>query len=92
MYFDVLKVVYGCLHSRISLQRRFYNRKQLEGESLIGSSHALMDLMDQIGKIDIQAAAKASKDLHGPFCDGVRVQALRIRLRDLIYANPQWTI
>lgn len=90
--FDVLKDVYGSLHSRISLQRRFFNRKQLEGESLIDYSHALMELMDQISKIDVQTALKSAKDLRDQFCDGVRDQALRIRLRDLINVNPQWTI
>lgn len=90
--FDVLKDVYGCMHSRISLQRRFFNRKQFEGESLIDYSHALMDLMDQIIKNDAQAASHSSKDLRDQFCDGVREQALRMRLRDLIHVNPEWTI
>lgn len=87
--FHVLKEVYGCMHSRITLQRRFYNRKQLEGESLLDYSHALMDLMDQVAKTD---AHVATKDLRDQFCDGVKDQALRIRLRDLVNANPMWTI
>lgn len=87
--FGVLKEVYGCLHSRITLQRKFYNRKQLEGESFLDYSHALMDLMDQVVKTD---AHVASKDLRDQFCDGVRDQALRIRLRDFVNANPHWTI
>lgn len=87
--FNVLKEVYGCMHSRISLQRKFYNRKQLEGESLLDYSHALMDLMDQVVKTDANVAAK---DLRDQFCDGVKDQALRIRLRDLVNANPMWTI
>ncbi|XP_039858603.1 uncharacterized protein LOC120715604 [Simochromis diagramma] len=90
--FDTLKEMYSCLDSHISLQRRFFNRKQLEGESLIDFSHSLMALMDQIIKTDEEAARKASKDLRDQFCDGVRDQTLRIRLRDLINANPQWRI
>lgn len=91
--FDTLKEVYGCLHSHISLQRCFFfNHKQQEGESLIDYSHALMDLMDQIIKIDHQAASKAPEDLHDQFCDGIRDQALRVRLRDLVNTNLQWTI
>lgn len=87
--FDVLKDVYGCMHSRITLQRKFFNRKQLEGESLLDYSHALMELMDQVVKTD---AHVATKDLRDQFCEGVRDQALRIRLRDLVNANPTWTI
>lgn len=91
--FKVLKEVYGCMHSHIALQRRFYNRKQLEGETLIDYSHSLMDLMDMITKNDAQAASiAASKDLRDQFCDGVRDQALKIRLRDLVNTNPNWTI
>lgn len=91
--FKILKEVYGCMHSHIVLQRRFYNRRQLEGESLIDFSHSLMDLMDLITKTDAQAASiAASKDLRDQFCDGVRDQALKIRLRDLVNANPNWTI
>lgn len=90
--FDALKEVYGCSYSRISLQRRFFNRKQQEGESLIDYSHALMDLMDQISKTEGQASDKCLKDLRDQFCDGVRDQALRVRLRDTIHINPQWTI
>lgn len=91
--FKVLKDVYGCMHSHIALQRRFYNRRQQEGESLIDFSHSLMDLMDLISKSDAQAAsAAAAKDLRDQFCDGVRDQSLKIRLKDLINANPTWTI
>lgn len=88
--FKVLKEVYGCMHSHIVLQRRFYNHRQLEGESLIDFSHSLMDL---ITKTDAQAASiAASKDLRDQFCDGVRDQPLKIRLRDLVTVNPNWTI
>lgn len=91
--FKVLKDVYGCMHSHIALQRRFYNRRQQEGESLIDFSHSLMDLMDSISKSDAQAASMAAaKDLRDQFCDGVRDQSLRIRLRDLVNTNPNWTI
>lgn len=91
--FKVLKEVYGCMHSHIMLQRRFFNRRQLEGESLIDFSHSLMDLMDSITKTDAHAASiAASRDLRDQFCDGVRDQALKVRLRDLVNANPNWTI
>lgn len=90
--FDVLREVYGCLHSHVSLQRRFFNRKQQEGESLLDYSHALMDLMDQVVKTDGQANAKSQKDLRDQFCDGVRDPSLRTRLQDLVQLNPRWTI
>lgn len=91
--FKVLKEVYGCMHTHIALQRRFYNRRQQEGESLIDFSHSLMDLMDLINKSDAHAASiAASKDLRDQFCDGVRDPSLKMRLRDLVNANPNWTI
>lgn len=91
--FEALKEVYGCKHSHIALQRRFYNRRQLEGETLVEFSHSLMDLMDLITKTDAQAASiAASKDLRDQFCDGVRDTALKIRLRDFVNTNPDWTI
>lgn len=91
--FKVLKEVYGCKHSHVALQRNFFNRRQLEGESLIDFSHSLMDLMGMIVKSDAQAASfAASKDLRDQFCEGVRDQALKIRLRDLVNVNPTWTI
>ncbi|XP_041850700.1 uncharacterized protein LOC121645957 [Melanotaenia boesemani] len=90
--FDALTEVYGCHHSRILLQRKFFNRKQYEGESLVEYSHSLMDLMEQIMKTDNQAASKASKDLRDQFCEGVRNPALRMRLKDLVNANSQWTV
>lgn len=91
--FDVLKDVYGSVHSHINLQRRFYNRKQNDGESVIDYSHALMDLMDMITKNGAQAASvAASKDLRDQFCDGIRDPVLKIRLRDLVNTHPNWTI
>lgn len=90
--FDVLREVYGCLHSHVSLQRRFFNRKQQEGEPLIDFSHALMDLMDQVVKSDDQASIKSQKDLRDQFCEGVRDPSLRTRLQDLVKLNSEWTI
>ena len=48
--FNVLRELYGSSYSHISLQRKFFNRKQVEGESLLEYSHALMILMDQVNK------------------------------------------
>lgn len=90
--FKVLREIYGCSHSHISLQRRFFNRKQQEGESLLDYSHALMTLMDQIVKSNELAHVKSQKDLRDQFCDGVRDQNLGVRLRDQIRLHPNWTI
>lgn len=90
--FKVLREVYGCSHSLISLQRRFFNRKQREHESLLDYSHALMSLMDQIVDSDEQAKPKAEKELRDQFCEGVRDHNLGIRLRDKVRVHPQWTI
>lgn len=88
----VLREVYGCSHSLISLQRRFFNRKQRERESLLDYSHALMSLMDQIVESDEHAKPKAERELRDQFCEGVRDQNLGIRLRDKVRVHPRWTI
>lgn len=90
--FSILREVYGCSHSAISLQRRFYNRKQRNGESLLDYSHALMSLMDQIVQADEQVEPKSQRDLRDQFCEGVRDQSLSVRLRDKVRSNPCWTI
>lgn len=84
--------MHGCLHSHVSLQHRFFNRKQLEGESLLDYSHALMDLTEQIIKTGEQASAKSQKDLRDQFCDGVRDHYLHVRLQDQLLLNPPWSI
>lgn len=84
--------MHGCLHSHVSLQRRLFNRKQLEGESLLDYSHALMDLMEQIIKTGEQACAKSQKDLHDQFCNVVRDHYLHLRLQDHLLLNPPWSI
>lgn len=90
--FKVLREIYGCSHSYISLQRRFFNRKQQDGESLLDYSHALMTLMDQIVKSNDLAHVKSQRDLRDQFCDGVRDHNLRVRLRDQVRLHPNWTI
>ncbi|XP_028284736.1 uncharacterized protein LOC114450667 isoform X2 [Parambassis ranga] len=90
--FKILREVYGCSHSVISLQRRFFNRKQREGESLLDYSHALMSLMDQIVEADEQVKLGSERNLRDQFCEGVRDQSLSSRLRDKVRLNPQWTI
>lgn len=90
--FRVLREIYGCSHSHISLQRRFFNRKQQEGESLLDYSHSLMTLMDQIVKSNELARVKSQRDLRDQFCDGVRDQNLGVRLRDQVRSHPNWTI
>lgn len=90
--FKILREVYGCSHSLISLQRRFFNHKQHEEEPLLYYSHALMSLMDQIVEADEQAKPKSQKELCDQFCEGVRDHNLGIRLRDKVRLNPHWTI
>lgn len=62
--FRVLREIYGCLYSHISLQHRFLNHKQQEGESLLDYSHTLiMTLMFQIVKSNELAHVKSQRDL-----------------------------
>ena len=44
----ILRELYGCSKSYISLQEDFFSRKQQDGETLQEFSHALMCLMDKV--------------------------------------------
>lgn len=45
---DILKEVYGCPSTLVKTQKRFFDRKQREGEGLREYSHALMSLSEDI--------------------------------------------
>lgn len=45
---SILRDMYGCARSYVSLQQCFFSRKQQEGESLQEFSHALCCLMEKV--------------------------------------------
>lgn len=46
--FSILFDMYGCSQSFVGLQKQFFQRRQLEGESLHEYLHALMTLMESM--------------------------------------------
>ena len=90
--FKVLRELYGSSHSHISLQRKFFNRKQLEGESLLEYSHALMIIMDQVKKSNVSAVSNPQVVLRDQFCEGVRDRVLSRELKGLVRQHVDWSL
>ena len=90
--FSILRELYGSSHSHISLQRKFFNRKQLEGESLLEYSHALMILMDQVKKNNVNTVSNPQVVLRDQFCEGVRDRLLSRELKGLVRQHVNWSL
>ena len=90
--YNVLRELYGSSHSHISLQRKFFNRKQLEGESLLEYSHALMMLLDQVKKCNVNALSNPQVVLRDQFCEGVRDRLLSRELKGLVRQHADWSL
>ncbi|KAL0154049.1 hypothetical protein M9458_050649 [Cirrhinus mrigala] len=86
--FNVLISIYGCSQSYISLQKQFFQRRQLEGESLREYSHALMSLMDVIKRKDLACFANPDTVLRDQFIEFVRDNMLRRELRRQVRLDP----
>ncbi len=82
--FKALREVYGRSQSFVTLQQKFFDRKQREGESLQEFSHALMALMDQILQVRPLGVPRPQDVLRDQFCENVRDQALRRELMRLV--------
>lgn len=80
----VLQEVYGCSKSYVSLQQKFFDRKQKEGESLQDFSHALMTLMEQVQLCNSQAMPNSQSLLRDQFCENVRDHMLRRELKRMV--------
>ena len=86
---SVLREVYGCTKSYVSLQQRFFDRKQKEGESLQDFSHALMMLMERVTLCNPQAWSNPQTLLRDQFCEQVRDHALRRELKKMVRQNQE---
>lgn len=89
--FEVLRELYGCSQSYISLQRWFFNRRQQEGESLLEYSHALLGIMERIEKSKGGVSGISKMTLRDQFCDGVRDPALSRALKVMARQHPDWS-
>lgn len=85
----VLQEVYGCSKSYVSLQQKFFDRKQKEGESLQDFSHGLMALMEQVQLCNPQAMSNSQILLRDQFCENVRDHMLRRELKRMVRQNGE---
>lgn len=88
----ILQEVYGCAMSYVALQKDFFSRKQLDGESLQEYSHALFELMEKIMRNAPQALPNSSVLLRDQFVEHVNDPDLRRALKQFVRAKPTATL
>lgn len=89
---SILQEVYGCPLSYVALQKDFFSRKQLEGESLQEYSHALFELMEKIMRNAPQALPNSAILLRDQFVEHVNDPDLRRALKQVVRAKPAATL
>lgn len=89
---EILKELYGCPKSYISLQKDFFSRKQLDGESLQEFSHALYCLMEKIVANSPTRVHNSALLLRDHFVEHVSSPDLRRELKRLVRRNPDLTL
>ncbi len=75
--FSILRETYGCSKSYIGQRTQFFQRKQMEGESLREYSHPLMSLIEAVKRRDPQCFANPDSVLRDQFIEHVRDNMLR---------------
>lgn len=86
--FNILIEIYGCTKSFIALQKQFFQRKQLEGESIWEFSHALLSLMEAITRRNSAGIPNPDHTVRDQFAENVRDGLLRRELKRSIRLNP----
>lgn len=89
--FSILLSTYGCTKSYISLQKQFFQRRQLEGESLREFSHALLHLLEAVKRRDPACFAHPEVVLRDQFVENVRDCMLKRELRRQVRLHPTLT-
>ncbi|KAL0174035.1 hypothetical protein M9458_030003, partial [Cirrhinus mrigala] len=90
--FLALREVFGCSQSHVALQEAFFSRRQLEGESLLEFSLALMGLMEKVKQRFSGAVPNAPVLLRDQFVEHVSDNALRRELKQLVRRQPTATL
>lgn len=88
----VLKEVYGCTDSYVSLQEAFFSRKQQEGETLQEFSLALMGLMERVKVSAPTSMVNAAVLLRDQFVEHVLDGPLRRALKQFVREKPAATL
>ncbi|XP_037402125.1 uncharacterized protein LOC119265439 [Pygocentrus nattereri] len=84
----ILVDIYGCSKSYIGLQKQFFHRRQLEGESLREYSHSLLSLMEIIKRQSPRPIANGDHLVRDQFIEYVRDSMLRRELKRTVRLNP----
>nr|XP_057932076.1 uncharacterized protein LOC131131402 [Doryrhamphus excisus] len=88
----ILKELYGCSQSYVTLQQAFFSRHQQEGETLQEFSLALMALMAQVEQHAPDRMPNAGVLLRDQFTEHVLDSSLRRELKQLVRRKPTITL
>ncbi|KAG5268958.1 hypothetical protein AALO_G00196740 [Alosa alosa] len=88
----ILQELYGCAESYVALQKDFFSRRQLEGESLQEYSHALFELMDRVTEAAPHAVPNSDILLRDQFVEHVNDPDLRRALKQVVRTKPDATL
>ncbi|XP_049335118.1 uncharacterized protein LOC125802156 [Astyanax mexicanus] len=86
---DTLKEAYGQPFSLTIAQKRFFDRKQKEGEGLREFSHALLSLSEDINRCNGGVELCSDQTVRNQFAENVRDPFLRRELKRLIRQDPE---
>lgn len=89
---SILKELYGCQESYVSLQEDFFSRRQLEGETLQEFSHSLFCLMDKVKANSPHAVTNSDILLRDQFTQNVNNSDLRRELKRYVRENVDCTL
>ncbi|XP_056913809.1 uncharacterized protein LOC130539468 [Takifugu flavidus] len=88
----ILKELYGCSQSYVTLQQAFFSWQQLEGETLQEFSLALMSLMAHVERQAPDGIPNADVLLRDQFVEHVLDGSLRRELKQLVRRQPTITL
>ncbi|XP_023818555.1 uncharacterized protein LOC111948684 [Oryzias latipes] len=80
----ILKEIYGQPSSLTRLQKLFFDRKQRDGETIREYSHALMAIIDEINRCEVNYTWCSDFALRDQFAENVRDSVLRRELKRII--------
>ena len=86
--FAILRELYGCAQSYVTLQQAFFSRRQQEGETLQEYSLGLLALMEQVERCAPDGIPNAGDLLRDPFVEHVLDSSLRRTLKQYVRSKP----
>ena len=87
--FKILKDVYGLKDTWERLEKKFYSRDQEDGETLQDYSHALMEILLDMEKMNTTSSVNTDRKLKDRFADGVNDVSLSRELDRLNRERPR---